>query len=148
MCEMKGRRRLIDSTKQHSIHCNMLKSGLQRMTSGLALMRLCPARQLASHARLGRATINIEVASVLRVPQPYIKTKLHCGVPEVQYVRESDLLREIGGLRTPATSDTASPEGMQLDSVLRKRRKKMKKHKLRKRRRKERAEKRKLSQGR
>lgn len=38
--------------------------------------------------------------------------------------------------------------GMQLDSVVRKRKKKMKKHKLRKRRKNEKAEKRKLSQGR
>ena len=37
---------------------------------------------------------------------------------------------------------------MQLDSVMRKRKKKMKKHKLRKRRKREKAERRKLSQGR
>ncbi|CAI4046737.1 hypothetical protein N7582_003885 [Saccharomyces uvarum] len=43
---------------------------------------------------------------------------------------------------------TGSSIVMQLDSVMRKRKKKMKKHKLRKRRKREKAERRKLSQGR
>ncbi|QLQ79169.1 hypothetical protein HG537_0B05165 [Torulaspora globosa] len=53
----------------------------------------------------------------------------------------------------PWDSVLRAPEGagevkMELDSVMRKRKKKMKKHKLRKRRKREKAEKRKLSQGR
>lgn len=50
-------------------------------------------------------------------------------------------------LRSPI-QDSVRDDGMQLDSVMRKRKKKMKKHKLRKRRKREKAEKRKLSQGR
>lgn len=125
----------------------MFKSGLQRVTSGLAQMRLAPARQLTSctgarAAGAGRtARVSIKVAYVPSAPQ-------RLSVPEVQYVRQSDLLREIGRLHEPVSEGAAAPDGMLLDSVLRKRRKKMKKHKLRKRRRKERAEKRKLSQGR
>ena len=66
-------------------------------------------------------------------------------LPEVQFVKEQDLLKYITDITQPTTSNNNE---MLLDSVLRKRKKKMKKHKLRKRRRKERAEKRKLSQGR
>ncbi|KAG0667963.1 hypothetical protein C6P45_005194 [Maudiozyma exigua] len=66
-------------------------------------------------------------------------------LPEIQFVKEQDLLKYITNITEPTISNN---DEMSLDSVLRKRKKKMKKHKLRKRRRKERAEKRKLSQGR
>lgn len=66
----------------------------------------------------------------------------------------TNLLSEIDNMKLSFHLETPSligpnlnDETLQLDSVLRKRRKKMKKHKLRKRRKRERAMKRKISQG-
>ncbi|EJS42673.1 qri5p [Saccharomyces arboricola H-6] len=79
-----------------------------------------------------------------------MQTATNAGMPAIE---ESMLSAMTMTMTTNINSTLREPLNgssivMQLDSVMRKRKKKMKKHKLRKRRKKEKAERRKLSQGR
>ncbi|CAI4035119.1 hypothetical protein SMKI_12G2590 [Saccharomyces mikatae IFO 1815] len=81
-----------------------------------------------------------------------LQTEMNTGMPAMhEGMLSTIMMTTTTGTRISNTVRESLSESsivMQLDSVMRKRKKKMKKHKLRKRRKREKAERRKLSQGR
>ncbi|QHS74928.1 mitochondrial 37S ribosomal protein mS38 [Saccharomyces paradoxus] len=80
-----------------------------------------------------------------------LQTATNTGMPPIQEGMLNAVMMTATATRiTDTVSEPLNGTSivMQLDSVMRKRKKKMKKHKLRKRRKREKAERRKLSQGR